>query len=176
MAIDVGMVPMEEEGWGAVAIDSIRHRLTLELRRAFDGQTAVSRRSGRRLAVTVDPNPILHGYWGEDTVATMSHQTVCLGTPALQLELPYSVRELLMRDGALFDRFATAIFSTFEEAVARDGCGGKPAAPTAAWARMGSATAPLKELVVSPIGTRELATMLADLKRADESKVHGKSI
>jgi len=71
-----------------------------------------------RMPFTVEVDPRLSGYWGSDTVMTMSHQAIAAGIPAVQLEVPYTMREQLMRNQPLFDRFATAIYSAYEEVVA----------------------------------------------------------
>ena len=50
--------------------------------------------------ITVDPDPWLHGFWGDASrgaahapgVATLSHQSVLLGSPAVQMELPPRLR------------------------------------------------------------------------------------
>ena len=186
MRIDVGMLPMEEEGClHPRAVERIRAHLTAELRAAFDGYSAVSSKSGRRLAITVDEDPDLHGYWGEDTMMTMSHQSALLGALAIQLELPSAVRKLLMADGALFDAFATAILNTYDAALVVTQ---EPTAePREGWededghgrylATLGTARHPLMELAVHPsLGVEGVAAMLRDLERADQSSVHGKSI
>ena len=54
--------------------------------------------------------------------------------------------------------------------VATDDTRGRYLAP------LGTAEAPLRELAVTPLGTQHVAAMLRDLKRADASAVHGKSI
>jgi len=48
---------------------------------------------------------------------TMTHQSVLQGIPAVQLEIPRSVRALLITDDALVGRFADAILSTYHEVV-----------------------------------------------------------
>ena len=146
---------MEEEGClPAHAVELIRSRLAAELRAAFDGHSAVSSKSGQRIPITVDECPILHGYWGEDTMMTMSHQSALLGALSVQFELPNAVRKLLMADGALFDAFATAIFNTYDALVAP----GSVAEPCEDWeteghgrylASLGTARQPLTGLTVS---------------------------
>lgn len=184
MRVDVGMLPMEEEGClPPHAVELIRSRLTAELRAAFKGHSAVSSKSGRRIPITVDDDPNLHGYWGEDTMMTMSHQSTLLGALSVQFELPTAVRKLLMVDSALFDAFATAIFNTYDALVAP----GSIAEPCEDWESegghgrylesLGTARQPLTELVVNQsLGVEGVAAMLRDLERADLSSVHGKSI
>jgi len=110
MAIDIGMMPMEEEGClQRCAVDQIRSRLAHDLRAAFRGRSALSSKSKRVLPITVEEQPQLHGWWGSDTAMTMSHQAAMLGATAVQLELPNAVRKLLMADGALLDALATTI-------------------------------------------------------------------
>ena len=184
MAIDVGMLPMEEEGClEPRAVELIRSRLAKELRAAFKGRSAVSSKSGRNIAITVEEDPVLHGYWGEDTMMTMSHQGALLGATAVQFELPNAVRKLLMADGALFDAFATAIFNTYEALVStgvaeQSRPGWEDDGDTGRYLKnLGTARQPLKELAVTPmLGTEGVAAMLRDLERAEMGSVHGKSI
>ena len=180
MAIDVGMLPLEEEGClSSSAVDQLRARLTERLQHALKGKAAVSAKSKRRMPITVQPDPVLHGYWGNDTVMTMSHQSALLGATSLQFELPTAVRQLLMVDQAAFEGFADAIFDTYDALAAH------APAPVRGWtdsdegqylAAMGSAKQPLHELAVSSLGTEQLGDMLRDLQRADQGGVHGKSI
>merc|ERR1719421_1946704 len=103
---------MEEEGClGADAVAAFKNVVASELRRAFAGRSAVSSKSKRSMPVTVDAEPCLHGYWGEETWMTMSHQSALLGATSLQLELPNAVRKLLMSDTKLMDALATAIYN-----------------------------------------------------------------
>ena len=103
----------------------------------------------------------------------------------MQLELPCAVRSLLNEDAALFDAFAAAIFNTYDALAAAARAG--ELRPREGWARdedgglylarLGTADRPLAELAVTPqLGADGAAAMLADLKRADAGRVHGKSI
>lgn len=48
---------------------------------------------------------------------TMTHQSVLLGVPAMQLEFPRSIRSLLIRDRSYMTSLANCILSTYEELV-----------------------------------------------------------
>jgi len=186
MDIDVGMVPMEEEGCLSVdAVRAFKAIVASELRKAFAGHSAISSKSKRLLPVTVEAEPCLHGYWGEETWMTMSHQSVLLGATSLQLELPNAVRKLLMADAKLMDGFANALYNAYD--ALRLACLAR-FEPLPSWssmgghgfylAGMGTARKPLCELVVSESATRveTITEMLRDLERADAGSVHGKSI
>ena len=179
MAIDVGLLPMEEEGClSEAAVDAIREHLCTQLRHVFKGRTAVSSKSKKTFPITIEADPVLHGYWGEDTVMTMSHQSALLGATALQLEIPKAVRTMLAADDRLLSAFARAIFNTYDALVAAD-CAGPRRDDWCGdyFAGHGSATAPLRELTVTAgLGADGMHAMLRDLQRADAGNVHGKSI
>ena len=186
MAVDIGIEAMYADGClEPAAVNRLRAFLGAELRTAFAGRTARSGKSGRLLPITVDERPQLHGWWGRGTVMTLSHQAALLGATAVQLELPCAVRSLLNEDAALFDSFAAAIFNTYDALAAAARAG--ELRPREGWARdedgglylarLGTADRPLAELAVTPqLGADGAAAMLADLKRADAGRVHGKSI
>ncbi|KAH3766413.1 hypothetical protein Pelo_1734 [Pelomyxa schiedti] len=68
---------------------------------------------------TVDPNPSMHGYWGPGAnVATFSHQSVSLGIPAVQLEIPAAVRNSLKtKNTSALHSVATAVYNAYEQVV-----------------------------------------------------------
>jgi hypothetical protein len=179
MAIDLGMLPMEEEGClSAEAVDAMREHLCAELREVFMGRTAVSSKSKKSFPITIEPDPALHGYWGQNTVMTMSHQSALLGATALQLEIPMAVRTMLSNDDVLLGRFARAIFNTYDALVVV--AAEEARSRRAGWegdyfAGHASATAPLRELTVTS-GLDGVRAMLRDLQRADAGNIHGKSI
>ena len=74
MDIDVGLLPMLEEGCLPEAdVEALRATLVTELRAAFAGRTARSSKAAadhRPFPITINADPLLHGYWGEDTVMT----------------------------------------------------------------------------------------------------------
>lgn len=41
-------------------------------------------------------DPCLHGYWGDEMCTTMSHQSVLMGIPSLQLENPKVIRHNML--------------------------------------------------------------------------------
>jgi len=65
---------------------------------------------------TVNRSPQLCGLWGRNC-HTISHPSILLGTPALQLEIPRSLRYDLSRDEVLFDRFAQALATAYRIVV-----------------------------------------------------------
>jgi hypothetical protein len=49
-------------------------------------------------------DPDLHGYWGGD-IHTMTEQSIILGIPSIQFEIPLAVRKKLFRDSELRKKF-----------------------------------------------------------------------
>merc|ERR1711939_410361 len=95
--IDIGAMPMEE----AFSRSQQRHVAAFKEHLAQGLDHALSQRhvlsaKGNLMSAEVDPD--LHGYWGEDTATTMSHQSVLLGVPAVQFECPPRLREKLVTD------------------------------------------------------------------------------
>lgn len=182
MDIDVGLQALEEEGClTEEAVQTLRTVLVTELRRAFKGRIAVSSKVKKPFPITIEADPILNGYWGRGTVMTISHQAALLGITAVQLEIPLAIRRLLMKDEALFDAFASAIYKPFDKLVA------KAALPLReGWATsaelgrylegLGSAEEPLCALTLTQLDTNVIDSMLSDLRLADTSNVHGKTI
>ena len=128
---------------------------------------------------------------------TISHQSALLGATSVQLEVPLAIRSLLHHDTALFDAFAAALFNTYDAHLRRlasrgiiapiigggGGGDGHSGVPAAQWTKhghyfdgLGSASEPLRELVLTQLRPKQIRTMLVDLERADRSHVHGKSI
>lgn len=67
--------------------------------------------------VVSNPDGELVGKWVNGNMHTMTHQSVLLGVPAMQLEIPRSVRALLIRDRNLLSSFAQCILSTYYEII-----------------------------------------------------------
>ncbi len=66
----------------------------------------------------VDSDPELEGLWGEDLdIHTLSHQSVQLGIPAVQFEVPRRMRAALVTDTALFRDFVDAIATTYTQEI-----------------------------------------------------------
>ena len=64
-----------------------------------------------------NPEGELVGKWGTGNMHTLTHQSVLLGVPAMQLEFPRSIRSLLIRDRSYMTSLANCILSTYEELV-----------------------------------------------------------
>lgn len=114
--LDLGVAPLEElwphEDQGFVA--DLKCRFADYLDQAL-AECDVRSASGQR--INVDCHPTLHGYWGEGTVATLSHQSVSLGIPAVQLEMPPSLRGRLVEDVELARLFGSAISRIYRETI-----------------------------------------------------------
>lgn len=65
----------------------------------------------------VEINPALHGYRGEDTYTTLSHQSVLLGIPAVQLEIPLTMRKALVTSDTFLDQFANSVAQVYRESI-----------------------------------------------------------
>ena len=195
MDIDVGMGPMEED-WGEGATELIKGALGPALEGALGGRSLVSRKSKKRMPITIELDPLLSGYWGHynESPLTISHQSVLLGIPALQLEIPYSIRELLMADAKAFDAFAAALFEAIDAALGADlgtpeslpfrALEVEPHLPPASSAEAhgeqgegGAPPPPLCELEVTcHVDEAWLGGVLKTLARMDTESVHGKQI
>jgi hypothetical protein len=67
-------------------------------------------------AVRGNPEGELVGKWSAN-MHTMTHQAVLLGIPAVQLEIPRSVRALLINDPTYLREFARCILLTYQEVI-----------------------------------------------------------
>eukprot|EP01063_Lacrimia_lanifica_P040899 TRINITY_DN9423_c0_g1_i1.p1 TRINITY_DN9423_c0_g1~~TRINITY_DN9423_c0_g1_i1.p1 ORF type:complete len:439 (+),score=153.72 TRINITY_DN9423_c0_g1_i1:113-1429(+) len=108
--IDVGTGAMEEL-WGP-ARDVARALKTVtseELEKALENRRSYGY---KQLKMGVERNPQLRGY-NDRGFHTMAHQSVLLGIPAVQLELPKTVRKALMIEHSFLDRFADALAATY---------------------------------------------------------------
>jgi hypothetical protein len=69
----------------------------------------------------VDDDPELHGYWGNaDEVGmptTISHQSVLLGIPAVQLEIPADMRKEFMTNDEMFDKVCKAVADCYINSI-----------------------------------------------------------
>jgi hypothetical protein len=68
-----------------------------------------------KYAINVDP--LLCGDWGGD-LYTMTCQSVCLGIPSFQLEIPKTVRTRLVEDDEFASKFAKAIVDIYTKGIA----------------------------------------------------------
>ena len=119
--VDVGLRPMEEE-WSEAAAELLKSFVGPPMEAAVAGHYLVSRKSKRRLPLTIELDPVLSGYWGSpsDSPITLSHQSVLMGIAAFQLEIPFSIRELLASDAHAFGAFSCALFEAIDAALATD--------------------------------------------------------
>lgn len=114
--LDLGAAPLEEV-WPRADmpfVAALKSRFRALLDQAMEECGVVSLK-GKQIEVDVDP--ALHGFWGENTVTTISHQTVQLGIPAVQFEMPPRLRERLVLDPALGTAFASAILDIYHNLV-----------------------------------------------------------
>ena len=182
MDIDIGLQALQEAGClTEEAVQTLRTKLVAELRIAFKGRIAVSSKVKKPFPITIEADPILDGYWGRDTVMTISHQAALLGITAVQLEIPLAIRRLLMKDEALMDAFASAIYETFDKLVVKTALPLREGWATSAQLGrylegLASAEEPLCALTMTLVDASVIDSMLSDLKRADTSNVHGKTI
>ena len=64
-----------------------------------NGSSRALPRKKRRQPFTVKMDPQMNGYWGDNTYQTMSHQSALMGTPSIQLEIPYTMRQVRAGQG-----------------------------------------------------------------------------
>lgn len=115
--LDLGAAPLEEL-WpqeDQLFVWNLKKHLAAGLDKAME-HCGVKSLKGKQIAVDVDP--VLHGFWGKDTVATISHQSALLGIPAVQFEMPPRLREQLLSNEELGRGFAAAIAEAYREDVA----------------------------------------------------------
>jgi len=125
--LDVGLAPMHSCWQKSVSgeLPAFARDLAACLVKGFDHAMAscgVLNVDGE--IMTTDPNPKLHGFWGDRTFktknpdpATMSHQSILLGIPAVQLEMPPALRRRLADDSELLRLFAETIYRAYSEVV-----------------------------------------------------------
>lgn len=70
-----------------------------------------------QMHMTVEEDPYLNAYWGLGTFETISHQSVNLRIPAIQLEIPHTMRKELLTNEVLFKKFATALMHSYKYCV-----------------------------------------------------------
>ena len=114
--LDLGAAPLEEV-WPEQDQSFVR-ALKFNFCKKLDqvlADCSVFSQKGKQIKVKADP--VLHGFWGDDTVTTISHQSVLLGIPAVQFEMPPRLREQLVTKPELAKRFAAAIQEVYFEVV-----------------------------------------------------------
>eukprot|EP01060_Flectonema_neradi_P008120 TRINITY_DN1579_c0_g1_i1.p1 TRINITY_DN1579_c0_g1~~TRINITY_DN1579_c0_g1_i1.p1 ORF type:complete len:406 (+),score=63.90 TRINITY_DN1579_c0_g1_i1:40-1218(+) len=110
LAIDVGCGAMEEL-WTDRKKETSLLKKTIcdELQKSLEGRRTYGY---KQLKMVVEREPELRG-WNNRGFHTMAHQSVLLGIPAIQLELPKTVRRALLVEQVLLDKFTKAIANTY---------------------------------------------------------------
>lgn len=67
--------------------------------------------------VNCNPEGELVGKWAKGNMHTMTHQSVLLGIPAMQIEFPRSIRRLLISDRSKIVSLAKCILDTYEQII-----------------------------------------------------------
>lgn len=114
--LDLGMAPLEKS-WpeqDQAFVSQLKHRLKKFLDKALASHGVLN---GRGRPSVTELQPVLNGFWGKKKLKTLLHQSVLLGTPALQLEAPPRLRQRLISDPALCTSVASALFQAFHELV-----------------------------------------------------------
>eukprot|EP00455_Lapot_gusevi_P049562 TRINITY_DN7045_c0_g2_i3.p1 TRINITY_DN7045_c0_g2~~TRINITY_DN7045_c0_g2_i3.p1 ORF type:complete len:466 (-),score=123.88 TRINITY_DN7045_c0_g2_i3:101-1417(-) len=104
--LDVGVAPIRHIWPQPSFVNAFCDSITKHLQRAL-----------QHTKYTVNNDPYLSALWGGDC-HTISHQSILLGIPALQLEIPRSLRADLISDANLFRKFAEAIVACYMEVIA----------------------------------------------------------
>mmetsp|Transcript_15940 Transcript_15940/g.24827 ORF Transcript_15940/g.24827 Transcript_15940/m.24827 type:complete len:252 (+) Transcript_15940:357-1112(+) len=120
--LDIGMGPMENcwalkgDAEGQAEVEALKEHLASGMREAFRGALKGKQFQvhGKQMQMTVEEDPYLNAYWGGSTFETISHQSVNLRIPAIQLELPLTMRKELVRNEELFRRFGEAILQSYK--------------------------------------------------------------
>ena len=110
LAIDVGCGAMEEL-WKdrKKEVTLLKKTICDEIQKSLEGRRTYGY---KQLKMVVERDPELRG-WNNRGFHTMAHQSVLLGVPAIQLELPKTVRRALLVEQVFFDKFAKAIANTY---------------------------------------------------------------
>ncbi|KAH3745811.1 hypothetical protein Pelo_12798 [Pelomyxa schiedti] len=107
------------------SLDNLKTIVSASLKWALSGHGAVSTAPqavpGVIVPFGVQCNPKMSGYRGtlsqHTPGATLSHQCVLLGIPAIQLELPYSVRKKVVHSPEFAASIAAALSVTFQRCI-----------------------------------------------------------
>eukprot|EP01062_Namystynia_karyoxenos_P052880 TRINITY_DN4257_c1_g1_i2.p2 TRINITY_DN4257_c1_g1~~TRINITY_DN4257_c1_g1_i2.p2 ORF type:complete len:506 (+),score=157.20 TRINITY_DN4257_c1_g1_i2:63-1520(+) len=109
LEMDVGTGALEAAWPDQQFTQTVKSAFCSALEGAFEGR----RRYGfKQLPFAVQRDPELKGH-NSRGFHTMSHQSVLLGVPAVQLELPRTMRRALLVEHVLFDKFAAAIAAAY---------------------------------------------------------------
>ena len=121
--IDLGIEPLiqcceDPEDTGAESLDwtvlearLLQSRCAAALDKVFDGVDLVGK------CVRCDAEPYLCGLWGHGCEHTISHQSVRLGVPAFQLEIPLAVRRHLWKTKSRMDALTDSLTDVFRSTV-----------------------------------------------------------
>jgi len=121
--IDVGTMPMQVLWSNKNQYEHLVNTCEEELGKALEKHShkhvlhKTSKTTGKikTLKMGVEIEPALHGYWGDKIMTTISHQSVMLGMPAAQLEIPSTMRKALVTDDEFFNDFAAAIANIYTQ-------------------------------------------------------------
>lgn len=122
--LDIGLGPMEhcwadkDDAEGRAEVAALKEHLAGGMREAFKclkGKSFTVHQ--KQMHMTVEEDPYLNAYWGSGTFETISHQSVNLRMPAIQLEIPHTMRKELLTNDVLFKKFATALMQSYKYCV-----------------------------------------------------------
>lgn len=115
MDIDAGFRAMETRWPDKKFVEEFKEETHQAFTQVFNDPSYEKR--GMQYAINVDP--LLCGDWGGD-LYTMTCQSVCLGVPSFQLEIPRTVRTRLVEDDDFATKFARAIIDIYAKCVLKD--------------------------------------------------------
>lgn len=113
--VDAGFRAMETRWESKQFVESFKEETHSAFTKVFQDPSYEKR--GMKYAINVDP--LLCGDWGGD-LYTMTCQSVCLGIPSFQLEIPKTVRTRLVEDDEFASKFAKAIVDIYTNCVLKD--------------------------------------------------------
>ncbi|KAG2374735.1 hypothetical protein C9374_010479 [Naegleria lovaniensis] len=113
--IDVGFAPMMEYWSNSIHAKLLKDDFCKRLTNAV----ALCTRSINGFKIGIEKEPQQNGWRGENAPQTLSHQSVLLGIPAVQLEIPYDVRKELVENEAFLEEIAKAITECYKITVCK---------------------------------------------------------
>ncbi|KAF0984302.1 hypothetical protein FDP41_007479 [Naegleria fowleri] len=113
--IDVGFAPMMEFWSNSIHAKILKDDFCKRLTNAV----SLCTRSVGGFKVGVEKEPSQNGLRGENAPHTLSHQSVLLEIPAVQLEIPYDVRKELVENDAFLEEVAKAITECYKITVCK---------------------------------------------------------
>ncbi|KAL9655196.1 hypothetical protein ABK040_008971 [Willaertia magna] len=111
--IDVGMAPMSSL-WDNSNQAILLHKVFCD---NLEKEMSFIKKKFSGFKIGIKREPYLNGYWGDNTVTTLSHQSILLDVPACQLEIPYQLREEFIRNEEFSSRFTKAIVDTYKSVI-----------------------------------------------------------